>query len=213
MVLLWYAVHEISPLKPFPDFERYMVPLAPLLLVLGASLLESVARRATPDRAPLLASLLIVIAAIPALHASFAILDAARVDPRSVIRPIAFSLGPNARFDRYASFDHAEVEVAAWDPAVTGRPLATLVTSSLLYDRFRVYGRHGAQSTDVGRARTFYQEMLSRPHLVITNGGPSYAFLNPTLRIVAVDGDADRLRAVGAAIRDAEPRLSIEVGP
>jgi 4-amino-4-deoxy-L-arabinose transferase-like glycosyltransferase len=25
--LLWYAVHEATPLKPFPDFSRYMLPL------------------------------------------------------------------------------------------------------------------------------------------------------------------------------------------
>jgi hypothetical protein len=28
--LLWYAVHEATPLKPFPDFSRYMLPLVPL---------------------------------------------------------------------------------------------------------------------------------------------------------------------------------------
>jgi hypothetical protein len=30
--VLWYAVHELSPLKPFPNFARYMLPLAPLLV-------------------------------------------------------------------------------------------------------------------------------------------------------------------------------------
>ena len=33
--LLWYAVHETAPLKPFPDFSRYMLPLVPLLVILG----------------------------------------------------------------------------------------------------------------------------------------------------------------------------------
>jgi hypothetical protein len=35
--VLLYAVHEATPLKPFSDFSLYMLPLVPLLLILGAS--------------------------------------------------------------------------------------------------------------------------------------------------------------------------------
>jgi len=41
--VVWYAVHEATPLKPFPDFSRYMLPLVPLLLILGASFIYELA--------------------------------------------------------------------------------------------------------------------------------------------------------------------------
>jgi hypothetical protein len=42
---VWYAVHEATPLKPFPDFARYMLPLVPLLLILGASVIYELSAR------------------------------------------------------------------------------------------------------------------------------------------------------------------------
>jgi hypothetical protein len=43
--VLWYAVHEATPLKPFPDFSRYMLPLVPLFLILGTSFIYEFAAR------------------------------------------------------------------------------------------------------------------------------------------------------------------------
>ena len=43
--LLWYAVHEVSPLKHYPGFARYMLPLAPLLVILGSAFIYEQAKR------------------------------------------------------------------------------------------------------------------------------------------------------------------------
>lgn len=43
--ILWYLGHEMSPLKPYPDFARYMVPIAPLLVILGAAFVHHWAER------------------------------------------------------------------------------------------------------------------------------------------------------------------------
>jgi hypothetical protein len=34
--VLWYAVHELSPLKPFPGLARLMLPRAPLAVAYSA---------------------------------------------------------------------------------------------------------------------------------------------------------------------------------
>ena len=73
--------------------------------------------------------------------------------------------------------------------------------------------RRGAQPTTVDQALRCYEQMLARPHLVISNGGPSFAFRYPALYSVAADGDVGRLRSIGAAIRSVEARPSIEIGP
>jgi hypothetical protein len=43
--VVWYAVHEATPLKPFPNFSRYMLPFAPLVMILGASFIYEIAAR------------------------------------------------------------------------------------------------------------------------------------------------------------------------
>ena len=43
--VLWYVVHESAPLKPYPDFSRYMVPLAPLLAILATSFVYELSSR------------------------------------------------------------------------------------------------------------------------------------------------------------------------
>jgi hypothetical protein len=38
-------VHELSPLKPYPGYARYALPLAPLLIILGTSFVYELTRR------------------------------------------------------------------------------------------------------------------------------------------------------------------------
>jgi hypothetical protein len=59
--LLWYAVHEATPLKPFPDFSRYMLPLVPLLVILGASFIYELLSRF--DRRGAIAAIAVLLAA------------------------------------------------------------------------------------------------------------------------------------------------------
>jgi exosortase/archaeosortase family protein len=62
---LWYAVHELSPLKPFPGFARYMLPLAPLLIILGTCTIYEIARRGFGPAASYVAAALVLAAAAP----------------------------------------------------------------------------------------------------------------------------------------------------
>jgi hypothetical protein len=66
--VVWYAVHEAAPLKPFPDFSRYMLPLVPLLLILGASFIYELAARW--GHRGILAAIVLALAALPALSMS-----------------------------------------------------------------------------------------------------------------------------------------------
>jgi hypothetical protein len=77
--LLWHAVHEATPLKPFPDFSRYMLPLVPLLVILGASFIYELLSRF--DRRGAIAAIAVLLAAVPALSMSLRI-NSPDVDPR-----------------------------------------------------------------------------------------------------------------------------------
>ena len=62
--LVWYAIHELTPLKPFPGFARYTLPLAPLLIILGAAFIRELSERYTSREGDLLAAVIVVIAAL-----------------------------------------------------------------------------------------------------------------------------------------------------
>ena len=77
--LLWHAVHELAPLKPYPDVTRYMLPLAPLLAILATSFFYELFRRR--DRRAIIAAVVVAAAAIPALVTSVRI-NGGGQDPR-----------------------------------------------------------------------------------------------------------------------------------
>ena len=83
--LLWYLVHEVTALKPFPDFSRYMLPLVPLLVILGASFIYELLSRW--DHSGAIAAIAVLIAAVPALSMSLRI-NSPDIDPRTIIPSI-----------------------------------------------------------------------------------------------------------------------------
>ena len=202
--VLWYGLHELSPLKPYPDFARYMLPLASLLPMLGISLLyELLAPR---DRLGVVAAAVALLAALPALATSLRV-NGAAADPRAVVLPIVSANQFRAEFDRYATYD------------TTGRIFGRLgnppdypatdlvVTANFAYDRFFSYA---VRSLGL-RGTRYYQKLAGLPRLDVTNGKPALGYFNPTLRVVAVDGKVDTLRTLAERISADAPSLSFRL--
>lgn len=213
VALSWYAVHELAPMKTFADSGRYMVPLAPLIFVSGAAFVETVVHRMSRYQTGLITPLVIAVAAGPAFYDSFRIFEYAKFDPRSIVERLAPELGPGARFTWYASFVPPRaiqaVALGGHDPA----PAIIVVTSNLYYGRFLLYGRHTEKASSVDelalRETLVFEKMFEKAYLEISNGNPTYAFLNPVIRIVALDNDNARLAAIAASIMAIEPRFRI----
>jgi hypothetical protein len=198
--LLWYAAHEATPLKPFPDFSRYMLPLVPLLVILGASLIYELSSRF--DRRGALAAIAVLLAAVPALSMSLRI-NSPDVDPRTIVPPIVAASGARVIFDRYADYERNRRILG-----INFRPnkgmADIVVTSSLAYDRFALDAAPGPMAA-------YYRELSSRPHLDVSNGRPTLAYFNPVVRIVALDGSVARLEKIAAEIRAAAPVLAVRL--
>ena len=115
--LLWYAVHEVSPLKPYPGFARYMLPLAPLLVILGSAFIYELARRRWSGRASaLIAAGILLAAALPALYLSLRINAPLQQNPRHVISTLDFGKDGRVAFDTYTRFS------GPWDVSRAARP-------------------------------------------------------------------------------------------
>ena len=206
--LLWYAVHEISPLKPYPGFVRYMLPLAPLLVILGSAFVYEMARRRWPGNASaLIAAGMLLAAALPAIYLSLRINGPAQQNPRHVISVLDFGNDGRVAFDSYTRFSGPTGRLGGGPPDATTADV--FVTSSFRYARF-THGAHGQRARTRDMAAR-YAALFEKPYLEVTNGRPAYAFFNPVLRIVALDGDAARLESITARLRGAAPGFSIRL--
>lgn len=208
--VFWYAIHEASPLKPYPDFARYMLPLAPLLAILATSFIyELLARR---DRLGMVAAVTVMVAAIPALWISVRT-NGAIEDPRAVIPPILAATGARMATDRYADYDTSR-QLLGDGLRPTERTTDIVVTSNMTYDRYDSYAAHNAPV--LKRPAGYYYELNALPHLDVSNGRPSRGYFNPVLRVVAMDGRPERLdqiaETIGAAAPDFDVRM-VRQGP
>jgi hypothetical protein len=207
---LWIAAHELSPLKPFPNFHRYMVPAAPLLVVLGTALVYELAQRGWSRWSGAIAAVVTLAAALPALYASIRIAGAPEEDLRRIVPPIVLQDAPDAAFDYYTSFDRKGLNAA-----LHGRPpdarSALLVTSSFVYDRYGALAAADLQSDEIRGRGARYANYLSHPYLEVSNGRPAFAFFNPVFRLVALDGDTAHLRRLAAALRAKYPDLTLSL--
>ena len=190
--VLWIAAHEISPFKSYPGFHRYMVPVAPLLVILGtafvyepgATALAAMERRGRVHR-----------------HSAGGLARA----------PCLLShrrRAGGATFERYARLGVKGGQMTAHGRAPL-KPTALLVTSNLAYARYGALATADLQDHEIRGRAARYAELFRRPYLEVSNGRSTFAFFNPVLRIVALDGDATHLERLAAALRGEYPGLRL----
>jgi hypothetical protein len=201
--VLWYAVHEISPLKPYPDFSRYMVPLVPFLAILAASFLYEILARW--DRLGVIAAAAVILAAIPALVVSMRV-NAPDVDPRAVVADIVAATGARVALDRYTTYKVLGRLGGGARKDAEGAEL--IVTSNLTYDRAGSYAVR--EAGDANSLVDYYRALGAYPYLEVSNGRPNMAYFNPVMRVIAMDGSMERLREIGKEIEEAAPGFKLE---
>jgi hypothetical protein len=186
---------------------RYMLPLAPLLIILGAALVFEVVGRWSGSGNVACAAIL--AAAGPGLYLSLRIDGPAQEAPRSVISAMSFDSTTRVAFDRYTRYAGPLGTTAAGPP--TADTADIFVTSSFAYDRFLAISTSNHQAPVTRAKWAGYIALFALPLLEVTNGRPSYAYFNPTIRIVALDGDAARLAPIEQALRKAAPSFSFRL--
>lgn len=206
--VLWYFAHEISPLKPYPDFARYMVPLAPMLLILGAAFIHEWIERISAGAGAKFAAAALLCAALPGAWSSLQINARASDDPRWLLpKIVAIAPGPVA-VDSYATYS----QVPFLAGRATGLSAATtpiVVTSNFNYERYERYGTLDQQSGRTRATAKLFAKMLELPHLDVSNGQPAFGFFNPTIVVVALNGQSQQLAPIARMIAAADPKLRV----
>ena len=195
--LIWYLMHELSPMKPFMAIERHMTVMGGLFAILAVYLVDRVCRRAPKPWQVAIATFLVGIIAAPAAISTIAIARSAPNDTRSVVERVRVALDGRDAVDWYATF-----------PTHGHYPPLTAIEDSTEYvvlvqetaDRFVQSGAFAHQSDAVRAYARAYDELLAQPAIVVESTAGSFSYRNVPLRVVALRGNATRLKAVLARL-------------
>ena len=183
-ILLFYGILESSPLKPFPGYIRYIMPILPILsyaAIHGLRLLLVV----LPQTTRLIAGcvLAILLIGIP-LQESVRLVANINQDTRgSQLEAVLETQPEPIQYELYAHGQRVHVKSLA-ELDINTVDACTLVASSFMYDRyFFAEGLAGQDDSVVERAE-IYTDIFSRPYTEIKPAYKSFAFSNPTLRVI-----------------------------
>ncbi|GJL79723.1 MAG: hypothetical protein NPINA01_27120 [Nitrospinaceae bacterium] len=193
-VVIFYFVNELIPLKPFPDFMRYMIPIVPLLIIFSCRsilFLESWVKQALRIQAARSLSLPIMIFSVLWPLYDSAMLDYHLTrDTRSKAQEWVEASEKKVLYGRYTnSFNLNGDFRTVLDVDIPGAQKSGvdyLVVSSFVYDRYLRGGKLQGQSQRVYELNEKYGRLFSRSFIEIKPEYKSFAFSNPVIRIVDI---------------------------
>jgi len=187
-----YLVVELAPLKPFPGYMRYVLPAVPAMVLAACLGLREITTRLRA-RALRWVAMLVTVAAV-ALPAARSVRLVRHLDADSRTRADAWlaTHAGQARRELYAGRPVDLVSVADVDVAAARAAGVThLVASSFLYERI-AQGAALAPGAG-GLVREYaekYRRLFTRPYVEIPPTYMSFAFSDPTIRIVDIRAEA-----------------------
>jgi 4-amino-4-deoxy-L-arabinose transferase-like glycosyltransferase len=196
--VMFYLVVEFLPKKPPPDFSRYVLPCAPFIVWLALHGWREAWQSRKGNWVKLaLMVLTVVILALPVIRA-WEIVGDLENDTR--IRAIAW-LQAKQETAREAG---GEMKIMAEDYATTNPSqristiaeqdlgtsrvggLTHVLVSSFRYERYLEGAGMKQQRPAIYDLGAFYEDLFRQPYEELAPLNPSYAFSNPTLRLVDI---------------------------
>lgn len=188
-----YLVVELAPLKPFPGYMRYVLPAVPAMVLAACLGLREIAARLRA-RALGWVAMLMTVAAV-ALPAARSVRLVRHLDADSRTHADAWLAAHQGRAKRelYAGRPVDLVSVADVDVAAARAAGVThLVASSFLYERI---AQGAALAPGAGglvhEYAEKYRRLFTRPYVEIPPTYMSFAFSDPTIRIVDIREEAE----------------------
>jgi len=193
-VLVFYLVPEVSPLKPWPDFSRYMMPIVPPLLYFAW---KGIATAATHDRnsgrsgwtfAAGLAAL-VLLPAYMSVRLVSGLADDTRVQAAAWLER-----HPGwATFEAYSGEGTSVRSAVELDPAEwRAKGVDYLVASSFMYDRYATGAQLPNQRPEIYRTHERYMELFGLPYVEFSPAYRTFAFSNPVIRIIDLRDSTSR---------------------
>lgn len=187
--LLFYFSHELSKLKPYPDFGRYMIPVIPALFYFIALLLHRIGMLDGRKGIYRISIGLFATFVALALYDSCLLGYYMTRDTRAEAQRIVDSSGKKAMYERYAGPRNDVMFLGDLDlDKVKSDGVELLVGSSFNYERFYYSWAISGQKNRTDRRRKMYDSLFSLPYEEIRPAHRTYGFSNPVIRIIDVGG-------------------------
>ncbi len=193
---IFYLVPEASPLKPFPDYMRYMLPVTPLLIFFSYLLLANLYSSASRFGRWAAIVVMLGVATLP-LPRAFALVYCLARDTRAQAEEWVKRSGVEARFEVYSSATRKDIG-KLWKLDLDREResgVTHVVASSLMYERYEFGGRLAGQTPEVYAAAAKYRDLFSLPYIEIKPEYMTFAFSNPTIRIIDIRGARQPVRS------------------
>lgn len=185
-ILAVYLSAEISPLKPFPDFMRYMVPIAPLLVLFACQACCCFFRKGKILPALCVTAILISTASYTAWK-TFQLVRGMSHDTRDISTLWMMDHEGEYLAERYTGKMQWNRNRTLADTSVDkmrSQGIKYLIISSFIYDRINFATQLPHHDPVLDELKAGYEYLFTFPQLEISPEIPSYAFTNPTIRIV-----------------------------
>ena len=208
--VVWYLLHELPPMKPYPEGARHMTVMAAVFAVFAAYAAEWVGTRLPErSRAFALVAMIAAIAIVPAFF-SYRLVMSAPDDTQLVIRRIGATLPEPVVWAKPATTEPSR-ELARPIEEIEQWP-GFIVLNELFAEQYlKALTLRGQQRIMRERAKS-YEALMKRPALRVTSTAGSFAFRNVPHRIVALGGDPTALAAAAERFAD-EPDIKLDVVP
>ena len=199
--VIWYLVHELSPMKPVIGSARHMtvmVGTCAILVVYAACRLVDTFR--IPGKQIVVPAIALVLA-VPCIWQSVRLARSVPYDTQIVAKALATRISGSVI---WPAFDHLASQHMAEYPSLTDA--AGLRNLMNLYDFIVIWepvaqhileaNRLGNQPLDVREAADLLTAIIERPALLITSKIGRFSYRNVPIRIVALNGRPEQLAAV-----------------
>ena len=186
-VLVFYFAVELSPNKPSPGFIRYVIPIIPILLYFSCRSVTILFVWLKFKKAKVLPASFIALFCLWPLYESLQLVYELNHDTREIAERVIKDRRANAKFESYSG--------PSWDvwsltdlniPQERSRGITHLVASSFRYERYIYGSKLKDQEPSVYEVHRKYEELFSYPFFEIKPTYKSFAFSNPTIRIIDI---------------------------
>ena len=187
-IIIFYFIPELSPLKPFPDFMRYMIPAAPPLILFSCQACRSLFNNKKIVPALILTSFFIALACYHAWY-TISLVNGISSDTRDLSTVWMQEHQGEFLAERYTGKEQSDRKRTLADTDLERareQGIKYLILSSFISDRFNFAKKLPHHAPAIDNILNDYNNLLSFPHLVITPNSPSYAFINPTITIIDI---------------------------
>lgn len=190
--LAYYFIPEHSPLKPYPGFIRYMLPVAPILVFAALRLMDEARSRVVSSLPALMYALMlamfVIVVAIPmerSIRLDYHLVRDTRIEADKRLE----ELGLPSLVEAYSSAKRMDsAQIINFNPDEERKKgVAYLVASEMMYGRYMLGASIPGQNEEVYDTWRKYEELFRKyPYEEIRPTYMSFAFSNPVIRIIDI---------------------------